>query len=804
LHVIGIAPRSFNAIIASPAFSFDKFAPGTAFGAREWTLMPIDERGADHDRLIGGGLSDRSVIDGLTAAWNRTTDALQDTERRYRELVEYSLGLICTHDLDGTILSINPAAAHSLGYQPKDGIGHDLRDFLSPDTRDLFDDYLDRIARNGQDAGLMRVVARSGETRVWMYRNVLSRDRHGAAHVIGHAIDITERVAVEQTLRESEQELRRAQAELEARVKERTAALERANERLQREIAERERAEESRERSLVEQRDTLAFLTSFSERLAPIVRFDELVEVIGSATVPFPADWSLVYVVNDDGSICAMPGSHADPSQSAVLSSLATSAAAAVAPGCLLAEVIAADHVAVETSASRNLAARIAGRRAAATVRRLGVGGVAMLPLSIAGRVRAVLMLVSRDPARFAGAGALLVENVARRLRLALDRIQLYREIHDANRLKDEFLSTLSHELRTPLNAIFGWARILHTRELDDSTAHAVDVIERNADAQLRLIEDVLDVSRIIAGKMTLQLTGLDLAGVVRATIDTVRPAMQPKGIHFTAALEDGLPPVMADAHRIQQAFSNVLSNAVKFTGAGGTIALRLHNAGQAVEFEVADSGVGIHRDVLPFVFDRFRQADSSLTRSHGGLGLGLAIVRHIVGLHGGTVTAASPGQGRGATFTIRLPAGDRRLDEPLSASAAVRARYFDVAPLLRGRTVLVVEDHDDARELIVRVLESAGADVISAATAAGAVEVVAAARPDVLVADIGLPDEDGYALLRRIRSEHGPELPAIALTAYARAADRERALAAGFQQHVVKPVDPQRLVEIVAASLSS
>jgi len=764
--------------------------------------MPIDERGGERERAKAGAEHPVPTgVEGLTAAWHQTADALHDTERRYRELVEYSLGLICTHDLDGTILSINPAAAGSLGYEPKDGIGQDLRDFLCPETRDLFDDYLDRIAKNGQDAGLMRVVARGGETRTWMYRNVLSRDRHGTAYVLGHAIDITERVAAERTLRESEQALRHAHAELEARVKERTAALERANERLHREIGERERAEQSRERALVEQRDTLAFLGSFSERLAPIVRFEELVDVIGVVTVPFPADWSIVYIVEDDGSIRARPGAHADPRRQPALLSLAESVAGAVPAESMIADVIATGEVAVETSAvSAKRVARLAGRRGAAIVRRLGTAGVAMLPLSIAGRVSAVVALGSRDPVRFAGAGALIIENMARRVRLALDRIHLYREIHDANRLKDEFLSTLSHELRTPLNAIFGWARILRARELDNSTAHAVSVIERNADAQLRLIEDVLDVSRITAGKMTLALERLDLSGVVRATIEAVRPAMQVKSIRFSAALDEDLPPVMADAHRIQQVFSNVLSNAVKFTGAGGTISVGLKSAGQAVECEITDSGVGIHRDVLPFVFDRFRQADSSLTR-HGGLGLGLAIVRHIVELHGGTVTAASPGEGRGATFTIRLPAGDRQIPEaPAQAPAPIR--YFDVTPLLRGRTVLVVEDHDDARELIVRVLQSAGANVVGAAAAEEAIKRVAAVRPDVMVADIGLPDEDGYALLRRIRTLYGADLPAIALTAYARAADRERALAAGFQQHVIKPVDPQRLVETVAAAL--
>jgi CheY-like chemotaxis protein len=228
-----------------------------------------------------------------------------------------------------------------------------------------------------------------------------------------------------------------------------------------------------------------------------------------------------------------------------------------------------------------------------------------------------------------------------------------------------------------------------------------------------------------------------------------------------------------------------------------------LCSAHGSVEFEIADTGVGIHRDVLPFVFDRFRQADSSLARTYGGLGLGLAIVRHIVELHGGSVKAASAGEGQGATFTIRLPIGDRRMDTQSQRSVTGAVRYLDMKPVLRGRTILIVEDHDDARELIVRVLQSAGAHVISAARVVEAMDRVAHVKPDLLVADIGLPGEDGYALLHQIRALHGPDLPAIALTAYARATDRDHALAAGFERHVVKPVDPQQLVDIVASIIA-
>ena len=764
--------------------------------------MPRDERGNEHDgRLaVGDDAAALAAIQGITAAFHRTTSALQDSERRYRELVEYSLGLICTHDLDGVILSINPAAAHSLGYRPEEGIGRDLRGFLSPETQHLFDDYLGRIKEKGQDAGLMRVLAREGGPRVWMYRNVLSCDSEGAPYVLGHAIDITERVAAERTLRDGEQALRRAHTELEARVKERTAALEYANERLRLEIAERERAEQSRERALIEQRDTLAFLTTFSDQLAPILRLGELEDVLRRLTVPFPADWTMLHVLNDDGTVRCVPGAHADVRREEALAALAQSATGSVPSASLVAAVIATGQLAIATSTSEDLASRLAGPSVAAIVRRLGAGSAAMLPLVIDGRVNTVLSLVSENPAKFTGAGALIVEDMARRLRLALDRIQLYREAQDANRMKDEFLGTLSHELRTPLNAIFGWARILHTKNLDDATTHAVSVIERNADAQLRLIEDVMDVSRIIAGKMTLALEQADVRAIVRATIDIVRPTMQSKGITFAEHIDEDVLAVFADLHRLQQAFWNLLSNAVKFTGSGGAITVSVRSADGSVEFAITDTGVGIHRDVLPFVFDRFRQADSSLARTHGGLGLGLAIVRHIVELHGGTVKAASAGQGQGTTFTIRLPLGDRRVDSQPQRSVTGAIRYMDMTPLLRGRTILIVEDHDDARELIVRVLQSAGAHVISASRVVEAMDRVAHVRPDLLVADIGLPGEDGYALLRRIRALHGPDLPAIALTAYARATDRDHALAAGFQRHVVKPVDPHQLVEIVAS----
>jgi PAS domain S-box-containing protein len=764
--------------------------------------MPEDDRG-ERSTGIAAPVNerDRTALEGLTAAWQETNKALRDSERRYRELVEYSLGLICTHDLAGNILSINPAAASALEYRPEDGIGRNLRDFISEDKRHLFDDYLGRIRELGHDAGLMRVVARSGTARVWMYRNVLSHGPDAAPYVLGHAIDITDRVDAEHTLRESERQLRTAHAELEARVRERTVALERANERLRVEIAEREAAERSRERVFIEQREALEFLSAFSDRLAPLVTFEDVVDVLRGLPVPFLADWTMVHIVNEEGRVRCVPGVHAETAHQSELVTLAVLGSGDLCSDSHLGRVIASRRLVILGSGSDDLASSLVGPGGPITLfNRLGAGTAAMLPLVVDGRVKAVLSLLSRSGGRFTPSGTLIVEDAARLICLALDRIQLYREAQEANRLKDEFLSTLSHELRTPLNAIFGWARILRTRDLDQKAAHAVRVIERNAVVQIRLIEEVLDVSRIISGKMTLKRDNVDLRSIVRTTIDTLRPAMQTKRIQFVEDIGVDVPPVFADADRLQQVFWNLLSNALKFSENDGVITVAIRRLDAHVEFMISDTGVGIRREVLPFVFDRFRQADSSTTRTHGGLGLGLAIVRHIVELHGGSVEAASAGRGLGATFTIRLPIADRQ-SQALEGAPGVETSDPASASLLRGRTVLVVEDHDDAREMIAGVLEGSGARVIAASTTREAITLVADFEPDVLVADLGLPGEDGYALLHQLRAIYA-DVPAIALTAYARATDRDRALAVGFQQYVIKPMDPYALVRLVVSLL--
>jgi signal transduction histidine kinase/CheY-like chemotaxis protein len=385
----------------------------------------------------------------------------------------------------------------------------------------------------------------------------------------------------------------------------------------------------------------------------------------------------------------------------------------------------------------------------------------------------------------------------------ALERAVL--ELESASRSKDEFLATLSHELRTPLHAVYGWARLLRSQALDaDTTARALESIERNAAAQAQLIGDLLDISRIVSGKMRLAVESVSLHDVVRAAIDTVRLAADAKGVRLQAVLDPLAGPVMGDAERLQQVVWNLLVNAVKFTSKGGRVQAQLRRVDSHVELLVDDTGVGIAADVLPHVFERFRQADSSSTRTHGGLGIGLALVRHLVELHGGTVHAHSGGEGTGATFVVRLPIAP--VSPLIADEGSERARGgatspTPLGPALAGIQVLVVDDDPDGAELIATVLSHGGAAVRTCASAAEALAQFEKSRPDVLVSDIEMPGEDGYALIRRIRAlpaARGGNVPAAAITGYGRTEDRVRALAAGFTTHVPKPVDPVELAAVV------
>ena len=408
-----------------------------------------------------------------------------------------------------------------------------------------------------------------------------------------------------------------------------------------------------------------------------------------------------------------------------------------------------------------------------------------------------------------------LAKEVRQRQRAEEERAQLLvqeqkarAEAERLNQLKDEFLSTVSHELRTPLNAILGWSQILRSNRVDEATMNrALETIERNARSQAELINDLLDISRIIIGKIRLNVQMVELLPVIEAAIDTVRPAADAKNIRLQSVLDPAAGPVLGDSERLQQIVWNLLSNAIKFTPKRGRVQVCLQRINSHIEIIVTDTGQGISAEFLPYVFDRFRQADSSITRSFGGLGLGLAIVRQLVELHGGTVHAESPGEGQGATFTVKLPLmaiGPKAIEPERVHPAAGGSVPFDCSPGLDGLRILIVDDDADIRALLIYTLEVCGAEVMAAASADEAISALTASSPpmDILISDIGMPDEDGYALLRRVRAlepENGGRIPAIALTAYARTQDRRAALLAGFQSHVAKPVEPAELIAVIA-----
>ena len=387
----------------------------------------------------------------------------------------------------------------------------------------------------------------------------------------------------------------------------------------------------------------------------------------------------------------------------------------------------------------------------------------------------------------------------AERTKLLQTVQQAREEAEELNRSKDQFLAVLSHELRTPLNAIFGWARMLQSAAMDEATSRrAIDAILRNATAQVQLVEDLLDVSRIITGKMRLDVQWLDLKSVIESALDAVQPAASAKGLKIETVLDPNAGPVVGAADRLRQVVWNLLMNAIKFTPRDGRVQVHLRKVKSHVEIVVSDNGEGIQPEILPFIFDRFRQGDSTTTRPHGGLGLGLALVRHLVDLHGGRVRAASEGPGRGATFVVELPVAilGPEAGTTLETSAAMGA-----LPLQNVR-VLLVDDDADGLDLTTVMLTNSGAQVKTAVSVAAALDILESWPADVLVSDIEMPGEDGYELLRRIRAkERGgrTRLPALALTAYGRPEDRRRTLAAGYNLHLAKPIDPSELVLAVA-----
>ncbi|MGB7922881.1 MAG: ATP-binding protein [Pyrinomonadaceae bacterium] len=557
-----------------------------------------------------------------------------------------------------------------------------------------------------------------------------------------------------------------------------------------------------------------AFLAEASAVLASSLDYEPTLASVASLVVPHIADWCVIDMIEGDGKVRRVAAAHVDPAKMALTRELQERYPPLPGhPRGVMQVLRSGEPELYAELPDELLTASTHDAEHASMLRELGLKSVIVVPLTARGKMIGAITLVYGESGRTYDADDLsLAQDLARRAALAVDNARLYLESEIINRAKDEFLATLSHELRTPLTAVLGWAHLLRSGRIDkENSTQALETIERNARAQAQLIDDLLDVSRIITGKLRLEVREVEIPPVIEAAIEAVRPATEAKGIRLMTMLDLSAGPISGDPDRLQQIVWNLLSNAIKFTPRGGRVEVRLERVDSHVEVAVHDTGAGIKPEFLPHVFDRFRQADSTTTRTHGGLGLGLAIVRHLVELHGGTVHADSRGEGEGATFTIELPLRVvRRKSEDHPSHAAGRSTRKKSAddliicePQLAGLRVLVVDDEPDTLELLRMALTQCQAEVTPVSTAASALRAFEESRPDVLVSDIGMPDEDGYSLIRKVRAledDNGRRIPAIALTAYAREEDRMRALLAGFQVHIAKPINPAEFVAVVAS----
>jgi len=523
----------------------------------------------------------------------------------------------------------------------------------------------------------------------------------------------------------------------------------------------------SREQAERANRQT-AFLAEASAALGNSLDYEETLRTVAQLAVPQIADWCAVDVVDEHGEVQRLAVSHIDSAQ-------ASSAGSAVT-----------DVIGFGTALMRP--------------------NMIVVPLTAHRRTFGALTFVYADSGRtYSDVDFRFTHDMAYRAALAVENARAYRQVQAANRAKDEFLATLSHELRTPLNAVLGWARMLRGGAVSkEKMDRAFEVVERNALAQLDLVEDLLDLSRVITGKFRLDVQPVNLTATINAAVEAIQPAATAKGITVKVDAGPDESLISGDEARLQQVIWNLLSNAIKFTLRGGRVTVTLRRHESQFEIEVSDTGEGIEPAVLPYVFDRFRQGDSGTTRTHQGLGLGLAIVRHIVELHGGRVDVASPGKGQGATFTISLP-----FVQPLRMVAVKSSREVVIparrpyAAALSGVRALVVDDDSDTRELLAEVLRSRGVVVTAAASVDEGLAALDREVPDILLSDIAMPDRDGFDLIRRVRErppERGGHVPAVAITAYARPEDSERSLASGYQMHVTKPVDMDELLATVAS----
>ena len=564
-------------------------------------------------------------------------------------------------------------------------------------------------------------------------------------------------------------------------------------------IDRRKRAE--LERSALQSR--AEFLAEASALLSSSLDYVTTLQNVAALAVPRISDWCAVYMRRDDGSIEELAAAHADPLRLARARALRERFPISARDPHGAAAVIRENRAALHPEiTAAEIDAAVEDPEYRAWLLELGIRSAMLVPIRTSEGVAGALAFIATTESdrRFTDDDLGLAQDVAQRAGMAIENARLYHAAEAANRAKDQFLATLSHELRTPLNAILGWTRLLQQGRLaPDRTPQALGIILRNAELQARLISDILDVARIRTGKLRLDRKRLETADVVKQAAEALEPVAAARGVAISLQLASGLETT-GDPERLQQVAWNLLSNAVKFTPDGGRVEVVLGRERAEAVLRVTDTGIGIPAEFLPHLFERFRQADGTTTRNHAGLGLGLAITRHLVELHGGRIEGCSAGEGRGATFTVRLPLASQPDEQ--AASHARRSGPID----LSGRCVLVVDDDVDSRLLIAELLERAGARVRAAASVAEAIERLQEEHSDLIVADIAMPGEDGYALLNRLVALPGRRrpIPAIAVTAHARDEDRARSLASGFLAHLSKPVEEMALLEVAASVLAS
>jgi len=721
------------------------------------------------------------TLEGFSALIEDTTDSKQAHEASLRlaAIVRSSDEAIVGKNLDGIIFAWNPAAERLFGFTEQEAIGRSIRMIVPADRQEEEDEVLRRLRRGESIEHMETVRVRKDGTLINIALTV-SPIRDADGRIIGAskiARDIGERL--------------RAETE--------------RSQLLTAEQAARARAESA------ERRATL--LSESSAALSASLDAATTLRTVSRLVVPRFADWCIVDLVTRENTLERVAVSAAGPENEALLSELQRYAPDWTSSQPSAQALRSRTTIVMPEVTEETLVSTARDAKHLAIVRRLRPQSAIAVPMVLRQRIIGAITLVRTVAGRpYDVADIAMAEELAGRAALAVDNATLYSEADQAraqaegaNRAKDEFLAVLSHELRTPMNAVYGWARMLQMGQIDaGTTPRALDAIVRNAHVQLQLIDDLLDVSRIISGKMRLDIRPVDIHRVIEAALDAVRPAADAKGLKLHSLLDPSAGPVSGDPDRLQQVVWNLLMNAVKFTPRDGRIQIALQRVNSHLEIVVSDTGAGIRSELLPVIFDRFKQGESGSTRTQGGLGIGLALVRHLVELHGGSVTAQSAGEGKGATFTVKLPlvvalVPSREERAHPTAGQPVPAYH---GPSLRGLRVLVVDDDPDALDLIATILRRAEAEPMLCSSPPEALAALSSWKPHVLVSDIEMPGEDGYSLIRKVRELAGPDggqIPAVALTAYGRPEDRVRSLSAGYSMHVAKPVDPVELGVIVA-----